>query len=163
MEQKINNQLEASLDNNQFDDAQLVELKVPINLPYQTNWSDFQRCDGEIEIEGILYKYVKRKVANDTLYLMCIPNTKIMRLETVKNDLIKMSNGIMQNDNSQLPDNIKNISFKQLQSVYDDHFFFYNLLAPSQEVQTFLLTQSSPNLFSSPHLSPDQPPDLLKA
>ncbi|HEX7457204.1 MAG TPA: hypothetical protein VF301_02115, partial [Ginsengibacter sp.] len=78
MQQKVSNQLEASLDKNLYSDAQLIELKVPMNLPYQTNWSAYQRYDGEIEVDGIMYKYVKRKVANDTLYLMCIPNTKKM-------------------------------------------------------------------------------------
>ena len=92
MQHKASDQLEAKLDKNLYDESQLIELKVPINLPYQTNWSAYQRFDGEIEIDGIMYKYVKRKVANDTLYVMCIPNTKKMRLETAKNDFFKLSN-----------------------------------------------------------------------
>ena len=94
MQHKASDQLEVRLDKSLYDESQLIELKVPMNLPYQTNWSAYQRFDGEIEVDGIMYKYVKRKVANDTLYLMCIPNTKKMRLETAKNDFFKLSNDL---------------------------------------------------------------------
>ena len=163
MQLKTNDRLELSLDNHQYDDSKLIEFKVPMNLPYQTRWSDYQRCDGEIEVDGILYKYVKRKVANDTLYVMCIPNTKVMHLETVKNDLIGLSNGLIQNGNSQLPDSLSTNSLKQLQSAYDDYLFAYHLLAPSQIGQSFLLIRNSCSLIFSPRTSPEQPPDILEA
>ena len=78
-------QLEFSLDNNAYDESQLIELKVPVHLPYQGNWTNFQRYDGEINLNGVVYKYVKRKLANDTLYLKCIPDTKKMNLQKAKN------------------------------------------------------------------------------
>jgi hypothetical protein len=92
MQHKSNKQLEALLDNNSYDESQLVELKVPVNLPYLNNRPDYERYNGEIELSGVLYKYVKRKLVNDTLYLMCIPNTKKMHLELAKDDLFKISN-----------------------------------------------------------------------
>src|SRR6185503_8830045 len=57
MQQKASDQLEVKLDKSLYDESQLIELKVPMNLPYQTNWSAYQRYDGEIEVEGIMYKY----------------------------------------------------------------------------------------------------------
>jgi len=83
--QKIADQkLVANLDNNAYDDSQLMELKVPLNLPYTNSNVEYVRCDGEISINGLLYKYVKRKIADDTLYLMCIPNRQVMHIENVK-------------------------------------------------------------------------------
>lgn len=163
MQQKVSHQLEATLDKNLYDESQLIELKVPINLPYQTNWSAYQRFDGEIEIGGMLYKYVKRKVANDTLYLMCIPNTKKMNLETAKNDFFKLSNDLTQDNNSKKSDNSKTISFKSLQGEYDEYSFQLNALFALENINNLWPLTGSINLLSSPHISPEQPPDLLGA
>jgi len=163
MQQKVNAQLEARLDNSLYNDSQLIELKVPIHLPYQTNWAAYQRFDGEIEIGGMLYKYVKRKVANDTLYLMCIPNTKKMHLETAKNDFFKISNDLMQNDNSKKSDNSKTITFKNLQGEYGEYSFMLNTIISGENARNFLPSGNSRNLLSSPHISPEQPPDLQEA
>ena len=76
MQKQANNQLELALDNNVYDESELIVLKVAVHLPYQTSWSSYERYNGEIELNGIKYRYVKRKLANDTLYLKCIPNTK---------------------------------------------------------------------------------------
>lgn len=159
MQQKVSQQLTAKIDNNQYDDSQLIELKVPINLPYQTNWSTYQRYDGEIEVAGVMYKYVKRKVADDTLYLMCIPNTKKMHLETAKNDFFKMSNDLAQNNKSKKSDNSKTPVFKKITSDFDDHNYCYefNTLANSNES---FAGYTSLNLLSFPRVSPEQPPDL---
>jgi hypothetical protein len=163
MQQKASSQLEAKLDRNLYDESQLLELKVPVNLPYQTNWSAYQRFDGEIEVDGIMYKYVKRKVANDTLYLMCIPNTKKMSLETAKNDFFKLSNDLTQNNNSKKSDNSKTISFKSLQGEYDQYSFVLNALSAYNNNTNSRPPMNSGNLISSPHISPEQPPDLLGA
>ena len=76
MQQRSDKQLEAHLDKNNYKESELIELKVPIHLPYQTTWAEFERYDGEVELNGILYKYVKRKVVNDTLVLLCIRTCK---------------------------------------------------------------------------------------
>ena len=120
---RANTQLEARLDKNQYDDSQLIELKVPINLPYITSWASYQRYDGEIKLNGVLYHYVKRKVSNDTLYVMAIPNMKVMSLESAKNDFVKGSLDLNQNDNSKKSDDSKTISFKNLQGDYDEYTF----------------------------------------
>src|SRR5580765_5608836 len=98
MQQKSDAQLEARLDKDQYEESQLVELKIPLNLPYQTSWSAYVRYDGEIQLDGISYKYVSRKLSNDTLYIKCIPNTKKMHLETAKDNFFKNNNDIAQNN-----------------------------------------------------------------
>ena len=163
MQQKASAQLEARLDKNLYNDSQLIELKVPMHLPYQTNWSAYQRFDGEIEVDGITYKYVKRKVADDTLYLMCIPNTKKMNLETAKNDFFKLTNDLTQNNNSKKSDNSKNISFKTLQGEYDEYTFALNSFDLFSDNMNSWPCLNSEKLISSPHVSPEQPPDIIGA
>lgn len=157
---KNNLHLEALLDKNDYDESQLVELKVAMNLPYQTSRSSFERVDGEIELNGTMYKYVKRKVANDTLYLMCIPDTKKMRLETAKNDFFKVSNDLDQNNNSKSSENGLSV-FKYLQTVYNDSYFGTDIISPTVLRENNWLPEKAEGLRSSIHISPEQPPEVL--
>lgn len=61
------------LDQKKYNDAELVQISIPLHLPYVNN-SSFERIDGTVENDGIQYNYVKRRVHNDTLYIMCLPN-----------------------------------------------------------------------------------------
>ena len=162
LQQKASVQLEASLDKNLYSDDQLTELKVALNLPYQISWSGYQRCDGEIEIGGIAYKYVKKKVANDTLYLMCIPNTKKMHLETAKNDFFKYSNDLTQNNSSKKSGDSK-ISFKIRQGEYDEYSFALKALRINDHSGNLWHVKNANSLMSSPRISPEQPPDVSVA
>ncbi len=162
MQQRVSSQLDARLDNNEYSESQLIELKLPINLPYQTNWSDYQRCNGEIQLNGMIYTYVKRKVANDTLYLMCIPNVQKTHWETAKNEFFQLSNGLMQNSGSKKSDNSK-ISFKSLQGDYDEYLFAVNATNNGLSSGNFYPAANSDKLLSSPHISPEQPPDVVAA
>ena len=159
MQHKADVQLEARLDKNLYDESQLIELKLPIHLPYQTSWAAYERYDGEINLNGTLYKYVERKVSDDTLYLKCLPNTKKMHLETAKDDYFKNTNDLAQNNNSQKSGNSKTIGFKQLIGDFDTPYLLYSgsiILKPLSLFGSFI----EQDLLSSPHVSPEQPPDF---
>ena len=86
--------LEQKLDNSEYDESQLIEIKVPLKLPYQTNWKEFERFDGEIEVDGVHYKYVKRAVYNDSLILLCLPHEGKMKLLSARDEFFKLVNDI---------------------------------------------------------------------
>jgi hypothetical protein len=163
LQHKADIHLEALLDDNQYDDSRLIELKIPIHLAYQSSWASYERYDGEVEMNGTIYKYVKRKVANDTLYLMCIPNTKKMNLETARDDFFKNTNDLAQNNNSNRSDNSKSSAFKNGMTEFDAYTFILNLYLSERSSNNFHITYQVNTLFASPHLSPEQPPDLLGA
>ena len=75
----------ASLDENKYNESDLVQLRCALNVPYLVNNISYERCDGQIELNGIQYNYVKRMVKNDTLYLYCIPNNQKTELNNTKN------------------------------------------------------------------------------
>ena len=158
MQNKADSQLEIKLDNNRYDESQLIEIKVPINLPYQTTWSSFERYDGEVEMNGILYKYVKRKVVNDTLVLLCIPNHQKMELRTASNDFFKNTNDLQNNSRKSGIPNTG--SFKKLMSDYDEHTFTVPIHSFNFQ-RVFGSVYLAGNLLSSLHHSPEQPPDLM--
>jgi hypothetical protein len=79
-------QLEASLDNGNYNDDDLITIRVPFNVPYQAQVSTYERVSGEIEVSGSTYRYVKRKFEKGQLVLLCIPDVNKTVLRTAKND-----------------------------------------------------------------------------
>jgi hypothetical protein len=100
MEQKATVRLEQKLDAGNYDVSQLIEVKIPLNLPYYTDWSDYQAYYGQVELNGENYQYVKRKVVGDTLYLLCIPHIEKNNIQLAKADYFKGVNNI-QHDGQQ--------------------------------------------------------------
>lgn len=102
LEAKADVQLQARLDENNYDDAQLVSVKVPVtHLSYYHNSPVFEIASGKIEIGGILYHYVKRRIYNDSLEVLCIPNQAAMQLQAAKNDFFMSVNGLLHTGTSQ--------------------------------------------------------------
>jgi hypothetical protein len=98
MENRADRQLEANLDANNYDESQLISFKVPTtHLSYYNSSDRFERVDGQIEIGGVQYKYVKRRLFNDSVELLCIPNRGAMNIQTAKNDFFKLVNDLQHN------------------------------------------------------------------
>ncbi|MCJ8208732.1 hypothetical protein MUY27_03370 [Mucilaginibacter sp. RS28] len=72
MQRHADTQMQARLDKLRYSNRDLITVKIPINLPYQTDWKDYERIDGEFNYKGNTYRYVKRRVLKDTLILVCI-------------------------------------------------------------------------------------------
>jgi len=160
MQKRSDEKLEVRLDHDEYNESQLIEIKIPVHMPYQTSWSEYERYDGEVEMDGISYKYVKRKLSNDTLYLKCIPNTQRMQLQAAKNDFFKNSNDIAQSNNSKKSDNSKSVTLKKLICEYDEQDFLFKLNFLSTTQQLFRLYLQN-RIITSAHISPEQPPDFL--
>ena len=103
LQHRADTQLEAQLDQQQYNESSLIEIRVPLNMPYQSISSDFERYDGEIEFNGIHYKYVKRKVENGELVLLCLPNENRMRLQSARDEFFKLVNDLQHNSQSKTP------------------------------------------------------------
>lgn len=98
MEEKANAQLESRLDKEDYDDAQLVSIKIPVtHLSYYNTSSKFERVDGQVEVKGIQYKFVKRRIYNDSVEMLCIPNQTAMGLQSAKDEFFKLVNDLQHN------------------------------------------------------------------
>lgn len=94
LQQKADLRLEARIDVNDYDESQLIEIRMPLQLPYQTTWEEFERCYGQIEIQGRSYTYVKRKMVDGYVILKCIPNTTREVIENTEHQLAKAIQGV---------------------------------------------------------------------
>jgi hypothetical protein len=103
MEERSSVRLIQKLDRDEYSNSQLVEMRVPLQLPYLTNSNEFERYNGEIEIQGVHYNYVKRKIWNDTLIVLCIPNTGKMQLNSAKDQFFSLVNDLDQQGSKETP------------------------------------------------------------
>ena len=89
-----NEQLRARLDANEYSTDELIELRLPVTLPYPIQKQDFQRVDGKFEHQGQFYKMVKQKLENDVLIIICIKDKAEKNLDKTMKDFSKMANDL---------------------------------------------------------------------
>jgi cbb3-type cytochrome oxidase subunit 3 len=85
-EKKADRQMEARLDKNDYQEDDLITIKIPLNIPYQLERYQFERVDGEFSLNGKIYKYVKRKIVDGNIILICIPDANKTSLKKAKTE-----------------------------------------------------------------------------
>ncbi len=159
-QQQADVQLTASLDNHQYNDEDLISITVPLSMPYQTIQSDFERVDGEIKVNGNIYKYVKRRIVNGELVLLCLPDHNKMRIESAKDDFFKTTTDIAQDHASKKADPFKSGAGKNLQSDYDRYADVDSISFRFTSSPQYPLFQKN-KLLTRPQTPPVQPPDVI--
>ena len=149
--------LEAKLDVNDYADSDLIELTIPLNLPYVPESQSFERYDGEISLNGIHYKYVKRKVAAGNLVLLCLPDINKTRIEKVKGDYFQAINSL---PSSKADGSSKGKPVLQ-KSVFSDYWLQQNIItiSPSLYSRTNHYTQNIDLISLLYTKACDHPPD----
>lgn len=98
MQHKAAVQMISVLDRQQYDESQLISIKVPAShLSYYNSSPNFERVDGQIEVNGVICQYVKRRLYNDSLELLCIPNHTVTKLRMTGKDHFRLITDAEQN------------------------------------------------------------------
>jgi len=92
LETRSNNHLQAKLDHGQYDMNDLIEVRVALNLPYIADSKEFEDYSGETTINGHHYRFVKRKLVNNELVLLCVRDQQKDRLQKAGTDFYKQVN-----------------------------------------------------------------------
>lgn len=159
LEKKASKELTANIETNSFEENNLVEIKMDLNMPYVAD-KEYENTYGETVIKGVYYQYVKRKIENNVLYLMCLPNEeKIVLAETKSN--IEKNNTETGNSNSKHKSPVQKI-LKSIQTEYVQNHYAYKLETTLIITISTLLNNRSNKLNSlfSP-LTPEQPPECI--
>lgn len=122
--------MQSTVEANKYNDEDLVEIRVPLNLPYQTDWKEFQAYDGEIKVDGVDYRYVKRKVEHGQLVLLCIPNHSKTHLGTARDQFFMLVNDLQHNGHSKSDGKTLHI-IKNPVTEYVYEGLFINIISPS--------------------------------
>jgi hypothetical protein len=158
---KSDKNLEQALDADHYIDEELITIKQPTNLPYYNNSNEFKRIDGEVEIDGIKYKYVKCRVYNGNLEMLCIPNKAKMQIEQSRNDYAKGANDFQQR-HTEKKDGGSQKSFQKSISEYEEQSFV-TIDCGSKLISTSYVLV--PSVFEENHYftTVEQPPDAAHA
>ncbi len=121
--------LENQLDNNNYEGSELMSIKIPATcLPYYTNSKHFERTNGQIEIDGQSYNFVKWRMYNDSVELFYIPNHTTTKLLTAKNEFFKLVNDLQHSN--QPKKNVYNFlgDYELLESfkIHNNNFISFN-------------------------------------
>lgn len=147
VQKQADRQLSILLDNHSYNESELIELKVELQVPYQKQDADFERHYGEIEIDGKSYTYVKRKIENGILIVKCIPNHQRNKLKTANADFLKMVIGL-NHENNNGKQNTPSLSLKNFWSEYNNQFFNLETQA-AITIKTSYFLPPAPSLYST--------------
>jgi len=78
-----------ALDEDQYSTSEAITFRIPMSLPYSIQDQDFQRVTGEYESQGEVYRLVKQKLSKDTLYIVCVKDTKSKKIKQALADYVK--------------------------------------------------------------------------
>lgn len=89
---KQETQLQSTIDKDQYNEQDLVYIKLPVNLPYYSNSSQYEKITGAVTVNGVEYRYVKRRIYNDSIELACVLNTGKEQFQSARDEFMKLSN-----------------------------------------------------------------------
>lgn len=141
LEQRADKQLEAHIDNAEYDETLLFEIRVPLNTPYLAgNNTAFERYEGEVEVDGVHYKYVKRKVENGELVLLCLPNTDKNRFQNSRMEFFMLVNDLNSKDHSK--DAHHASILKTLTMEYKQEANCWTIHSPQKPLATYFMIEN---------------------
>jgi len=83
---------ESRLEKEGYDPGQLIRFKLPASsIPYATASADFERADGELGVGKIHYRYVLKRLYNDSVEFLCVPDSEAGRLQQAKSEIIRLA------------------------------------------------------------------------
>ncbi|PWT75626.1 MAG: hypothetical protein C5B59_08375 [Bacteroidetes bacterium] len=97
LDHSANAKFQAALDENKYECDKLMSFKVPTTSDgYYNNSNEYEKAIGQFEFNGIVYSIVKKRIFQDSIEILCIPNLTTMNGRMLANDLFKLINDLQQ-------------------------------------------------------------------
>jgi len=98
----LHHQIENDWQEKIFDDhfSQELLMKLPLSVPYMADQEDFQITNTPFTKDGIHFRAIKQRYANDTLQIIYVPDHESSSLITTVKDWIATINSDMQPNQS---------------------------------------------------------------
>lgn len=158
IQNKADAQYAYALDQNDYDHSELITVKVDLDMPYLPENSNFERVDGEIAVDGVIYKYVQRKIHNGQLVLVCLPDQKKTKLRSARDEYFSIANNLVSHSNTKQSAPKTNFE-KSVYTDYEQHLLNYTIGTSADENHFNRACNQSINLPAYTH-TPTQPPEF---
>jgi hypothetical protein len=149
-------QIVKQIFDNKVDNAKLIELKIPVNMPTIQDWSDYEEIVGQIQLKDAYYNYVRLRMTRDTMYLICLPNTAKTQLVKANVIAAKEISDVPLNKKGQEPvsKKVNALSEYNLQAFRYQHSAFG--ISVKQNGNTVTVNLTNPFIES-----PGKPPNVI--
>jgi hypothetical protein len=84
IQSKENRSFYSSIEAGDYKKDNLYEIKVDLQLPYATDWAEFEKIRGTIVVDGIVYNFIERKYENGFMIYKCLPNHRGTELQNAR-------------------------------------------------------------------------------
>lgn len=157
-EQQAYVQLTQKLDSNNYNEEDLLLVIKPVNLPYYNNTADFTSAEGETEINGVIYRYVKYRIHNNQLEMLCLPDNKKTNIREAKHNYFSATADIeKKSDGKSTP--VKN-SLKNSFSDFEENAVYVLTAHKATIISSYDLYKQANAAFISKAVA-EQPPELF--
>jgi hypothetical protein len=86
---KMVGQIKENLNESNYALSDEITFKVPMALPYASDMKEYERVDGEFKHEQNTYRLVKQKLFKDTLYIVCVKDSHLQKIDKALEDYVK--------------------------------------------------------------------------
>lgn len=123
LEAKSDQAFQVSLFQDQYDEANLIHIKVAASTPYGPNSEVFESATGDVEINGVTYHFVKRRFFKDSLELYCVPNIDKIGIRNARDQFLNLAANFNSNSNNDQSSNQHIVVKFSLSDFTGDHCF----------------------------------------
>ena len=123
LEVRSEENLQAQLDQDLYDEATLLHIKIPASLPYTNSTDAYEKAEGSVEINGVSYTYVKRRFPLDSLELLCIPNAEKTGIRNARDDFFRLANDFVANSTKKNTSSHPHTAKFSVQDFTQEHSF----------------------------------------
>ena len=142
------------INNNHYRSSDLVEVKIPVNMPTQQDWDGYQAISGQVEVKGIRYDYAEIKITRNMLYLRVVPNTDLSELVKAKVLYGKLMNDLPTSNSKH-----SNIPLAKKSLSVSEYLTFTYTHLPAVMIKKFNLSYTSPGVLKPALEVGGQPPE----
>ena len=135
-ELRAEDNFQAALDQDIYDEAALLHIKVLSNLPYTNSSPSYETATGNVEINGVSYTYVKRRFINDSLELLCIPNAEKTGIRNARDNFFSLANDFVSNNSTKKTNSSHPHTSKFSVQDFSNHHFFSWQFSCGEPVET---------------------------
>lgn len=79
------------IEEGQYLPSQLTTIVVDLELPYTSNWQQFEKIEGEIWVDNVPHRFVERIYKDGKMIYHCLPDIDEMKLSDARSAVASIS------------------------------------------------------------------------
>jgi hypothetical protein len=96
--------LESRLEDGRYDRSQLILVRISADhLPYSNSSTAFDHEGGKVDIGNLHYRYVGKRLFNDSVEFLCLPDREANRFQNARNNFFSLVNDLQNTGHSKVP------------------------------------------------------------